>query len=702
MSETLEFYQELQSEVVDFAQGGGSDEGAGFKENAFTDIVSQDLSAAGIVESPVVCYFEAGPSNRLLKINGYSLPDEDTQLDLIYTLYNGEGTPSKVSAKDVDQAYGKLTRAFEKAITGYHEEMEIGSDAYSMIYDIWNSRDDIDRVRLLLVTDGEVIQRKEKERKEKIGGYTATYEIWDIERLRRFRSSGTSHESIEIDLSHMHGGGVPCVHVINEGLGYGTSAAVFPGQLLCDLYDDYGQRLLELNVRSYLQARGKVNSGILETLYEQPERFLAYNNGITIVAEELDIGPLKNGSPGIKAIKGLQIVNGGQTTASIHRAGKGKGSIAKFKGKKADLSKVYVQAKVTVIDREQFDTMVPLISRYANSQNKVSEVDLRANHAYHVGVERISRRTWAPGEQSMWFYERARGSYQTKKSGEATTPARKKDFENRYPPRQRFSKEDIARYENAWQEEPYMVSRGGQKNFASFMSRIGELEEGWSPTLEEYKKLIGKAIVYRQTQKAILGLKADIPAFRANVVAYTVSALAHKTARRIDLEKIWDKQDITDALRSTITTWALVIVNAMIESAGSRNPTEWFKNKACWDTVKNLELPLSDELNQELTGSGEKVQEVTNRAGKVKVTKLSDIDITNIARCVELDADEWLKLIRWGQDSEILEGWQCSIASTLMANAANNWERQPSPRQAAQAIEIIKAWNSRESEATAQ
>ena len=264
MSELSDFYQELQSEVIDFAQGGGgSEEALGFKENAFTDIISQDLSAAGIVESPVVCYFEAGPRTRMMKINGYSLPDEDTQLDLIVTLYHGGDEPSKVNASAVDKAYSQLTRALEKAISGYHKEMEPGSDAYSMVFDVWSSRDRIDRVRLILVTDGEVVQRKEKERKGKIEGYTAHYEIWDVERLRRFRSSGTTHESIQIDLSHLPDGGVPCVSVANDNLGYGTSAAVFPGQLLCDLYDEYGQRLLELNVRSSLQARGKVNSGLL-------------------------------------------------------------------------------------------------------------------------------------------------------------------------------------------------------------------------------------------------------------------------------------------------------------------------------------------------------------------------------------------------------------------------------------------------------
>ncbi len=348
-----------------------------------------------------------------------------------------------------------------------------------------------------------------------------------------------------------------------------------------------------------------------------------------------------------------------------------------------------------MIDRDQFDVMVPLISRYANSQNKVSEVDLGANHAYHVGVERISRKTWAPGEQSMWFYERARGSYQTKKAAEANTPSRKRDFENRYPPRQRFSKEDLARYENLWQEEPYIVSKGGQKNFASFMSKIGNLEEGWAPSLEEYKRLVGKAILYRQVQKIILDLKAEIPAFRANVVAYTVSALAYKTARRIDLEKIWSKQDISEVLRKTISEWALLIKKAMTDSAGSHNPTEWFKNKACWDVVKNQDLPISEELNSELTGSEGTVVEISvGRKGKTRTESLSAEDQTNIARCVELNADEWMEMIKWAESSPEVEDWQLDIASTLLAQATRSWKKPPSKNQAQYISKLISIWRS--------
>src|SRR5205085_1772823 len=120
-----------------------------------------------------------------------------------------------------------------------------------------------------------------------------------------------------------------------------TCVAIFPGALLHELYDEHGSRLLELNVRSYLQAKGKINKGILETLRNDPADFMAYNNGITVVAERILFGPLANGREGIVELQGMQIVNGGQTTASIHRSAK------EFE---ADLSKVFVQGKIVTVD----------------------------------------------------------------------------------------------------------------------------------------------------------------------------------------------------------------------------------------------------------------------------------------------------------------------------------------------------------------
>jgi len=314
----------------------------------------------------------------------------------------------------------RLGRAFK----GRHEQMETGLDPFAMAEAIHGLKGKIDRVNFFLFTNGRLSQRREKQRKPEVHGLAATYEVWDIERFRRLRESGMSYEALNVDLREQPAGGLPSVCLETGDEGFQTWVTVFPGGLLADLYDEYGSQLLELNVRSYLQARGKVNKGILETLRNHPEDFMAYNNGITVVAEEVLSGTLNDGNQGIYAFKGMQIVNGGQTTASIHRAAHDFG---------ADLSRVFVQGKVTVVDPGRFQDVVPFIAQYSNTQNKVSTSDLSANHAFHIGMQRVSRREWTPDQQSHWFYERARGSYQTAKIRVGTAPARRRDFECREP-----------------------------------------------------------------------------------------------------------------------------------------------------------------------------------------------------------------------------------------------------------------------------
>lgn len=224
-----------------------------------------------------------------------------------------------------------------------------------------------------------------------------------------------------------------------------------------------GSRLLELNVRSFLQARGKVNRGIRDTILSDPGHFLAFNNGISVTAEELGVQRSSDGSLSIRSIKGLQIVNGGQTVASIHRA---------KNRDKADLSRIAVQAKITVVEPGHQDDLVPFISRYSNTQNKVNETDFSANHPFHVRIQKLSEQIWAPGETSRWFYERARGQWEVARAREGTTPARVRAFDQKAPRKQKVDKTLLAKAVNAWSERPHVVSLGGQKNFVRFMEDV--------------------------------------------------------------------------------------------------------------------------------------------------------------------------------------------------------------------------------------
>ena len=630
--------------------------------------------------------------NTLKKANAYSVPDEDSSLDLVVTIFHGNAQPVTLNNQALERAFNQLGRFLKAGLEGHHEKTEPGSEAFQMLHCIHSLSDTIDRVRFLLITDGKVSVRTEKRKKEKIGELPVTYEIWDIERIFRFRSSGASHEPVELDLSHLPAGGLACASGGKDGLGYDTKCAIIPGSVLAELYDDHGQRLLELNVRSYLQARGKVNKGIMETLFDTPERFLAYNNGITIVAEDIKTGKLEDGTLGITSIKGLQIVNGGQTTASIHRSSKPE-KAGKNKGKVADLAKVFVQAKITVIEKGQFDALVPLISKYSNTQNKVTEVDLRANHPFHVGIERASRKIWVPGEQSMWYYERARGSYQTDKARYATTPARKKEFENKFPTSQKIGLTDLAKYNNCWNGYPHIASKGGQKSFVYFMQGIGTTEEGWQPSEDEYKEHVSRAILYKSAYK--ICRKVGYSGLQVHCCNYTVALIANRAAKRIDLSTIWGKQGISVSLEQTINDWAPQIMKEMSDSAGERNPGEWFKSDKCWENVKNMDLKLGSELQAELISFNGTSEESSARSQKGKKPKkrkqiLSHEDQNNIALCREVKSDHWHKIASWGKESGELEEWQVGIAGTLATYALNGWpEDKPSKKQAAYGVMMI-------------
>ncbi|MBE3039647.1 MAG: AIPR family protein, partial [Chloroflexi bacterium] len=345
-SPLIQFHQQLESEITESARdeaGAGSGE---FRENVLTDILAEELSASGVLESPVVCHYDGGRAAGSMKVNGYGVPEEDSRLDLFITLYCGPADQvTTINAADVDTAFRKVERFLGKALGGLHADLDPAGNQYLMAEHIQRLKDQVDRVCFYLFTNARLAQRKEKERKPDVFGLAATYEIWDLERFRRLRESGASYEALVVDFRTQPAGGLPCVVLGKDQAGFQTCVTVFPGQLLCELYNEYGARLLELNVRSYLQARGKVNAGILKTLRESPQDFMAYNNGITVVAEEIVFGKLTDGSKGILELRGMQVVNGGQTTASIHRAAK------EFE---ADLSRVFVQGKVTVVDPGRF------------------------------------------------------------------------------------------------------------------------------------------------------------------------------------------------------------------------------------------------------------------------------------------------------------------------------------------------------------
>lgn len=569
-----EFLRETQAAVRSQMR-----DGALYEELVFSGIVMDHMSDIGMTFEPVECHFEGKVGNANLRLSGYSLSEESDQLDLFVSLYANVDVPTPVPDSETKTAVEQCLRFLTLCAEGkMAPKLDPSSDVRSLAETLQAIYDDLEQIRVYVITDRVAKSKSFKTRD--IGGKAVRLEVMDIERLHRHWSEGKPRDELVVDFTEVSGAPLPCVFVPGENDDYDYALTAIPAEALRLLYEKFGARLLEANVRSFLSVKGKgVNAGIQNTLRSAPERFMAYNNGIVIVADEMRLGKPGDGSAGIAWLKGLQIVNGGQTTASIY--------FAKKKYPDTDLSRVRVPAKIIVMraqDSTKEEALVSDISRFANSQNAVRQSDLSANKPFHVEIEKLSRSVYCPDGVGQWFYERAAGSYNTLLAREGTTPAKLKALKEAIPTARRVTKTDLAKYITAWDKKPDIVSLGSQKNFDKFMASLtpADGQEAPLPTVADFKAMIAKAKIYRDAQKL---LRPMFQAFQANVTAYTVSLVAEKLGDRIDLERIWAKQAASPELLAQIAVWAREVNDVLHSSSGGKMVSEWAKRPECKEAV---------------------------------------------------------------------------------------------------------------------
>jgi hypothetical protein len=569
-----EFLRETQAAVRSQMR-----DGALYEELVFCGIVMDHMSEIGMTFEPVECHFEGKFGNANLRLSGYSLSEESDQLDLFVSLYANVDVPTAVPDAETKTAVEQCLRFLALCAEGkMAPKLDPSSDVRSLAETLQAIYNDLEQIRVYVITDRVAKSKSFKTRD--IGGKAVRLEVMDIERLHRHWSEGKPRDELVVDFTEASGAPLPCVFVPGENDDYDYALTAIPAEALRLLYEKFGARLLEANVRSFLSVKGKgVNAGIQNTLRSAPERFMAYNNGIVIVADEMRLGKPGDGSAGIAWLKGLQIVNGGQTTASIY--------FAKKKYPDTDLSRVRVPAKIIVMraqDSVKEEALVSDISRFANSQNAVRQSDLSANKPFHVEIEKLSRSVFCPDGVSQWFYERAAGSYNTLLAREGTTPAKLRALKEAIPTARRITKTDLAKYITAWDRKPDIVSLGSQKNFDRFMGSLSspDGQELRLPNVADYKAMIAKAKIYRDATKM---LRPMFQAFQANVIAYTVALVAEKLGDRIDLDKVWARQGASPELLDQIAIWAKEVNEALHASSGGKMISEWAKRPECREAV---------------------------------------------------------------------------------------------------------------------
>ncbi|MGK0270603.1 MAG: hypothetical protein ACI88H_001250 [Cocleimonas sp.] len=671
MIENLEFEEFYKSLVI------GDDNAEVTTEDKFCEGFTGYLTDFGIISDINVLSLDESMGSAKVNCSAWFYDEGEKRLTLFASHYFDSNKVETVSNQDALVDVKRALRVLDLSKKIDLSTLDISDDQHSMLSLIRDSLNEIEKVHVIFLTNGRL--KKATDTKEVECGRDIFVGYWDIERLYRLVSSGRVYEPISIDFKEKFGETLNCLSMpsnTNEFQGY---LAIIPGSYLAKLYEEYGSRLMELNVRSYLQQRGKVNRGIRETILHQPHRFLAYNNGISVTAEEIVTERTSSGELTIKSITGLQIVNGGQTVASIHRSMK----IDKCE----HLDSIAVQAKITVVESTLLDELVPQISRFSNTQNTVNEADFASNDPFHINFEKLASKIWVPGEQSRWFYERARGQYDVARIRHAgTSIAKRKVFDSQTPKSQKLAKTDLAKVYQCWEQKPHIVALGSQKNFVNFMGFISmnmsieQIDESF------YKNAIARAIIYKTAES--IARKHKFPGYRANTIAYTIALISFKTVGRVDLLPIWENQTIPLALFNTLDTWMPIVWQSIVDTAGSRNVTEWAKKPDCWSSLQLVDVEISSDLEAELR-VGDKLPTVGAVARGSKAQQLTTIDRENINRVMQRSADFWWNLSLWGKSSGELERIHIDIITTLAGYARDGWDKIPSHKQAKQAVKAI-------------
>ena len=553
------------------------------------------MEECGEVSAPEICMFSEGRA----KLSAYDYNDEAESLDLFLFIHASslmQRVDSRIETgfKYLQEFYNqclKLKAPFKGGEKDFAAEVQ---DAINVVRE---SKGKVNVIRFYILTDGSISSIQDKISEVDEEGVAYEYNVWDIARIYRQDQIKKGNDKIVIDFENDKSYYVPnknsktneliapkvqCLKVDDENPYVDTYLAIISGDVLAKIYNQYRTMLLEKNVRAFLRNKSKVNKRIMATIKSKPEMFFSYNNGISTTASNVELKQMRGGYLYINKITDWQIVNGGQTTASIASA------------QGCDLSKVFVQMKVSVVkNKENYSEIVKDISTCANSQTGIKQSDFESGDKYLIDMEKVSKEEVAPITNKKWFFERMRGIYaDTLASLEKYD---KESFKEEFPKDQMLTKIDVAKLMVIWDMKPHTACNSREKCFASYMRT---LKEGTNIDAAYWHKIVALSILYKAIDKCV-EKRCGQKGFKSRTTAYTMSAISYLTEQKLNLAYIWKNQEVQSQLMEVIER-EVVIVNDFLERDNSRSFT---KNAKCWEELKewidNTPIPVSLTTTEE-------------------------------------------------------------------------------------------------------
>ena len=651
--ELAEFRQEFINEDV-FAEAVNTNR---YPEVVFidhcVDILQNDYSLISDMTHTFFSFKEGTKAFKNMHLDASYLDLAAGTLNLLIADFN-DGEIKNITNTSIDSKSRLLLNFLENTLKGFFKGAEQSNPAVQLAFEIRRNIDSIHTVHLFIVSTDKLSRAVKTLELDDFsyGAHTfkVALDVLDIEKIFRSKMAGFEKEDIVITCSDYGVAGIPCIKANIETDQYDSYLAIVPGAFLAEIYKKHGPTLLESNVRSFLKFNGSVNKGIRGTILNEKSRFFTYNNGISTTAKSVETMTTEHGMV-ITSFTDLQIINGGQTTATL--------AATSIKNN-ADLSGIYVQMKLTVL-KEDNPELIRNIATFANSQNKVKTADLNSSHPFYVRIEDFSRRIYAPlasGQlvQQLWFFERARGQYEQPLM--QMTKKQRDDYKLVRPKNKKFTLTDLSKYMNAADMLPHYVSWGGEVNAAHFHNSMLKQWNKDNSVYNElfYKELIGKKIFFAYIENTISAQEwyQEKRAYRPQLVAYTFSKLvfeAQKVKKNINFRGIWDLQRVPDAYYRDVAAIGKMVFDTIYdEGRSTANIETYCKKEECWLVLQKKPYELTDALREVLVTKADlAVDAVQAKKTQKIISSLSDeISIFNKGSAY------WNSIISRGTEQNIL------------------------------------------------
>lgn len=612
------------------------------------DIVDMMVNDYNLINDLTLCNYEWHNGNKLfksMKIDAYSVDVVTNTINLLIADYNDDEIKN-ITNEAKNNLSQLMINFFENVLKGYFRETEQSAIYTQAAQDILANIKSINKLHLFIISTNKISEKVKDLLLQPFiyqgKVFKVKLDVIDFDRIFKTKAESFEKEDVIIDTEKYGVKGIPCIKADLGTETYDSYLAVIPGEFLADIYNDYSSQLLESNVRSFLSFRGGINKGIRGTILNSREKFFTYNNGISAIAKSIECNYFEGEGLLITKFIGLQIINGGQTTASL--------ASTRIKDN-VSLKKIYVQMKLTVV-KENDPDFVRNIAKFANSQNKVTSADLNSNHPYYTRIEELSRKMYAPAVngnpyQELWFFERARGQYEQPMIKMATKKQRD-DYQKIRPKDKKFTKTDLAKFVNSANMQPYFVSWGADVNSTKFQEQIEKSWEKNNSVYNEYyyKELIGMAIVYKSLEKIISQQDWYIEnrAYRPQLVTYTFAKFVYevkKLNKNIDYKAIWDKQAIPKIMEDELAKISKLAFDNMYGPREIANISTYCKSKTCWERLQNMPYSLSTEIIKCLISNEDRENNMT----RAKKEQREDSNLTLAIEFFRFGEEYWQNLI---------------------------------------------------------